>query len=50
MNIRWLILLVLVSWVATCGQKGPLELPQGMAATNTELSAQLTAQLSAPHT
>ena len=28
MNVRWLLLLVLVSWAATCGQKGPLELPE----------------------
>ncbi len=27
MNVRWLSLLLLVSSVATCGQKGPLELP-----------------------
>lgn len=32
MNIRWLLLIGLVSWAATCGQKGPLELPAGNSA------------------
>ncbi|MEE4280891.1 MAG: lipoprotein [Pseudomonadales bacterium] len=25
---RWTTLLVLVMWTATCGQKGPLQLPE----------------------
>jgi predicted small lipoprotein YifL len=32
MNVRWLLLTLLVSSIATCGQKGPLELPDTAAA------------------
>ncbi|MFM7121365.1 MAG: LPS translocon maturation chaperone LptM [Gammaproteobacteria bacterium] len=31
--MRWLLLLLLAMNVATCGQKGPLELPKGRVTT-----------------
>jgi len=29
--VRWLLLLGLIGWVASCGQKGPLYLPESQA-------------------
>ncbi|MCR9259872.1 MAG: lipoprotein [Pseudomonadaceae bacterium] len=31
---RWTTLLVLVTWTATCGQKGPLQLPERTNSTD----------------
>ncbi len=30
-TVRWLMLLGLIGWVASCGQKGPLYLPESQA-------------------
>ena len=40
-NMRWLILTLLTSLVLTCGQKGPLELPDATLA-EAPVQVQLT--------
>ena len=37
--MRWLLLCLLITQVVTCGQRGPLTLPQDPAATTTSTRA-----------
>lgn len=38
-SVRWILLTGLVMWVATCGQKGPLYLPEPAETLNLLIQA-----------